>query len=311
MKTLIQFNLWFLLVLPAMSQPILNVDWNELAQKHELLGGQIISTRVSTGEVSTLKIENTNDAPLRLQLFEISNPAVTNLTYGFIGQIKSENVHGDGYLEMWNYFPPEKSGMSEKVYSSSDMIGSAHPTFEKPKGFPVQKNNITGTADWKNFIQTFDATGELKPPTKTGIGIFLPGSGTVYLRYVIFCQYKDNGSFPVASNDWWSSKQSGMIGGIGGSIIGCFGALVGLLAGKGRARRFVLAITKIFIVLGILLTIAGLAAVMLKQPYAVWYALLLSGIIVTSVFGANLRIIQKRYDDLEIRRMASIDAMGN
>lgn len=102
-----------------------------------------------------------------------------------------------------------------------------------------------------------------------------------------------------------------MIGGIGGSIIGCFGALIGLLAGKGKARRFVLAITKIFIGMGIFLTIAGLVAVMLKQPYAVWYALLLPGIIVTSVFGANLRTIQKRYDDLEIRRMTSIDAMGS
>ncbi|MGA3284697.1 MAG: hypothetical protein ABSD57_09600 [Verrucomicrobiota bacterium] len=121
----------------------------------------------------------------------------------------------------------------------------------------------------------------------------------------------DSGFFTnkTASQGWWSAKQGGMIGGIGGSVIGCFGGLLGCLAGRGKARRFVLAMTKIFIVLGSLLTIAGLAAVALKQPYAVWYVLLLPGIILTSVFGATLRSIQRRYDDLEIRRMASIDAM--
>lgn len=116
MKKLFQFSLWFSLVLPAMSQPILNVDWNELAQRHELLGGQIILTSVSAGQVSTLKIENTNDTSLQLPLFKVSNPAITNLTYGFIGQVKYENVRGDGYLEMWNYFPPSQSGVSETKY---------------------------------------------------------------------------------------------------------------------------------------------------------------------------------------------------
>jgi len=111
----------------------------------------------------------------------------------------------------------------------------------------------------------------------------------------------------AASHGWWSAKQGGMIGGIGGSVIGCFGGLLGCLAGMGKVRKFVLAMTKIFIVLGIFLTIVGLVAVVLKQPYAVWYVLLLPGVILTAVFGANLRPIKRRYDDLEIRRMTSLD----
>jgi hypothetical protein len=300
MKKLFQFSLWFSLVLPAMSQPILKIDWNDLAQKHELLGGQIISTSVSTGDVSTLKIENTNDTSLQLPLFKVSKPAITNLTYGFIGQVKYENVHGDGYLEMWNYFPPAQSSSAPEAKYFSRTLGEAGAT-----------GKITGTSDWRIFSLPFNANGASKPPSRLEVNVFLPSHGTVYLRYVVLCQYKDGGSFLVASNSWWSPRRGGMIGGIGGSVIGCIGALIGLLAGKGKARGFVLAITKVFIGLGILLTIAGLVAVMLKQPYAVWYALLLPGIIVTSVFGANLRTIQKRYDDLEIRRMASIDAMGS
>jgi hypothetical protein len=110
---------------------------------------------------------------------------------------------------------------------------------------------------------------------------------------------------------WWSPQQIGLIGGIGGSVIGCFGALLGLLASKGKARNFVLTTMKIFIVLGILLTIAGFVAVVCKQPYAVWYALLLPGVILTLVFSLNLPSIQRRYDELEIRRMTSVDTMGS
>ena len=109
------------------------------------------------------------------------------------------------------------------------------------------------------------------------------------------------------AGSWWSPKQAGLIGGIGGSVIGCFGALIGILVSKGKARNFVLAAMKISIALGILLTIAGLVAVALKQPYAVWYALLLPGAILTLVFSLNLPSIQRRYDELEIRRMTSVD----
>jgi hypothetical protein len=39
--------------------------------------------------------------------------------------------------------------------------------------------------------------------------------------------------------------------------------------------------------------------------------LLLPGIILTLVFGANFYPIKKRFDELEIRRMTSIDAQGS
>ena len=91
----------------------------------------------------------------------------------------------------------------------------------------------------------------------------------------------------------------------------CLGGLIGLLAGKGKARNFVLATIKFFIALGILSLIAGVIAIVSGQPYAVWYPLLLPGFILTLVFSLNLPSIQRRYDELEIRRMTSIDATGS
>lgn len=142
-------------------------------------------------------------------------------------------------------------------------------------------------------------------PDELKLEIFLPSNGTVYLRPIKLLGMANN------SNSWWSPQQSGLIGGIGGSIIGCFGGLIGWLVSKGKARKFVLAATTSSIVLGILLIIAGLVAAILKQPYLVWYALLLPGVILILVFSLNLHSIQRRYDELEIRRMTSVDTMGS
>jgi hypothetical protein len=59
------------------------------------------------------------------------------------------------------------------------------------------------------------------------------------------------------------------------------------------------------------LTITGLVAVVFQQPYAVWYALLLPGVILVFVFSLNLHSIERRYNELEIRRMTSMDATGS
>jgi hypothetical protein len=101
----------------------------------------------------------------------------------------------------------------------------------------------------------------------------------------------------ISFGSWWSPQPADLIGGIGVALIGCFGGLIGLLVSKGRARNFVLASVKYMIVLGILLTIAGLVAAVLNQPYAVWYALLLPGVILVLVFSLNLHSIERRYDE--------------
>jgi hypothetical protein len=118
----------------------------------------------------------------------------------------------------------------------------------------------------------------------------------------------------AASHGWWPAKQGGMVGGVAGifgGIIGCFGGLLGYLTSMGKARKFVLTAAKIFIALGILLTITGIIAIAFRQPYFVWYVFLLPGVILTLIFSLNLPSIQRRYDDLEIRRMTSIDVMGS
>jgi hypothetical protein len=311
MKKLIQLNLLLLLISSATAQEaqpqeaspqqrtkILRVyDWNDLAQQHQLGGGEIISMDGS----SVLKIENTNSLPLEISILNITNSSVIEKTYVVSYEMKYENVL-QGSHWVTNVFP---SVLPYQVAETGRLLFMQifPPSFSGQHGdSSLSEFRIMGTSIWKSHDINIDRTKNEGLPTRLELILSLPTNGTVYLRPIKFLK---------VVGSWWSPQQIGLIGGIGGSVIGCFGALLGLLASRGKARTFVLTTMKIFIALGILLTMAGFVAVVSSQPYAVWYALLLPGVILTLVFSLTLPSIQRRYDELEIRRMTSVDAMGS
>jgi hypothetical protein len=265
-------------------------DWKDLAQQQKL-PGEVIS--MDGGSV--LKIERTNDFPQDLLVMKISDPAIIKKAYFLVCTLKYENVSATGpslgfarnsYLHLSCFIPPATVAGDGTILDGSAQDGAG----------------IRGTSDWRpaHFVVVRDALEGL--PTKLELHLILQSHGTIYIRPIRI--------YGVAGS-WWTSEQAGLIGGIGGALIGCFGGLIGLLAGKGKARNFVLGAVKFSIALGILLIIGGLVAMTLKQPYAVWYALLLPGVILVLVFSLNLHSIQRRYDELEIRRMTSVDTMGS
>lgn len=300
MKTAFPIGLVCALVSSAAAQG--TAEWQKTLQVYDWKGPEFQQAYpagevISTNGVFVLKIENTNNAPLEISLLKITNASAIKRATSISCEMKYENVlyhlveHTDrflpgrtfttaesGSLKLINHIPPSAPGGDERTNESAF-------SFE-------------GTSNWKLYEFTVDRGQPEGLPAQLEFKLSLPTNGTVYLRPIKLLGMVGN---------WWSPKQAGMIGGIGGSVIGCFGGLLGCLAGMGKARRFVLAMTHIFIGLGILLTIAGLIAAVCKQPYAVWYTLLLPGGILTLVFGVNLYPIKRRYDDLEIRRMTSID----
>ncbi len=115
---------------------------------------------------------------------------------------------------------------------------------------------------------------------------------------------------PVASSTdyWWSVQTDTLIALIGGPASGCLGALLGVLAGKGKARRLVLGTWRCCIAAGVLCLIAALVAFKIGQPDYVRGTLLIYGIIYTTIFSTIWPLAMRRYQELEIRRMASMDA---
>jgi len=300
MKKLFQISLLLWLVSPVAGQEpaqpqerTLRVyDWKEL--KAQFPSGEIFS-RDGT---SILKIKNTNGTPLEVSLLIIANSSIIKKADTVSCEIKWENV-GIGRVEHTNLFRSFETSISSSLQLLNQIPPYASGGDERTN---TSRFDFAGTVNWQRYDLNVDRTEVEGLPTQLELKLFLPTNGTVYLRPVKLLR---------VVTGWWSPQQIGLIGGIGGSVIGCLGALLGLLASKGKARNFVLTTMKIFIALGILLTIAGFVAVVSSQPYAVWYALLLPGVILTLVFSLNLPSIQRRYDELEIRRMTSVDAMGS
>lgn len=117
-------------------------------------------------------------------------------------------------------------------------------------------------------------------------------------------------SLTSSTGAWWSVQTDTLIALIGGPASGCLGVLLGVLAGKGKARRLVLGIWRCCIAGGILCLIATLVAFKIGQPDYIRETLLIYGIIYTTIFSTMWPLAKKLYRELETRRMASMDATG-
>lgn len=308
MKKLIQIGILLCLVSSAAAQDqilplngstaekIMHVcDWNDLLPQHPFPQGEIISQDGMT----VLKISNTNDVPLEVTILTITNSSLLRNVKSASIEVKYElrndrplvTTNRDGIVERGKQYL--SANLAFRLQIPSEVLGGDETT----GGYSYP---LAGTSNWQRLYSGTPYFAR-RTPTQIELRLLLDGSGTVYLRPLKLIGVPQN---------WWSPQTAGLIGGIGGSLIGCFGGLIGILASMGKGRRFVLATTVILIVTGILLVIAGVVAVAMKQPYAVWYPLLLGGTILTFVLSINLYSIKRRYDDLEIRRMTSMDATG-
>ena len=106
---------------------------------------------------------------------------------------------------------------------------------------------------------------------------------------------------------WWTDHQAAWIGGIGGSVIGGLGGLLGTVGGicapRGKCKTLVLGMNYFVLALGWSLLIAGVVALAIRQPYAVWYPLLLGGGILAVVDTALTPLFHIRYREAENRRL--------
>src|SRR5262249_27869695 len=161
------------------------------------------------------------------------------MLYAITGEMKYEGVKGDGFLEMWNCFPPDKPGMFENKYFSRTLDASG------------DLGKITGTSGWRAFNLPFDRTGSKTKPTRLEINLVFPGQGTAYLGPIKLVEYEGDLGLQKHARAWWSDRAAGMIGGIGGGVLGTLGGLLGTLGAKGRCRRFVVTTSLVLIGLGI------------------------------------------------------------
>jgi hypothetical protein len=210
-------------------------------------------------------------------------PKVAADGYAVSGEVRYDDVQGQAYLEMWSVFAD-----GSRYFSRTLAAGG-------PQGI------LTGTSDWRPFGLPFYLNGAAAPE-RLEINAVLPGPGTVSVRTV-----RLGGLDTLPHVGWWSDRAAGLVGAIGGSLIGIFGALMGWLVSKRRARNFTLSAMAVATALGAALLVAGLVALATSQPYSTWFPLLLAGAILVPVFGLNRRTAQRAYAEAELRRMQALD----
>jgi hypothetical protein len=100
------------------------------------------------------------------------------------------------------------------------------------------------------------------------------------------------------------------VGGIVGSLLGCLGGVIGLLAGRGKGRAVAMGLVKGMLGLGAISLVLGVVALFRSQPYAVFYPLLLGGVLGVGLPSFLIPTLRRRYEELELRKMKARDLSG-
>ena len=272
-------------------QTLSKISWSQLEREGKLKEARVISADART-RFETLQIENVRPEGHRVTLLVLDKPGVTSPRwYAVRGQVRYERMEGTSYLEMWSVF----KGGGE--YFSRTLAGVG----------PLA--SLTGSSPWRPFLLPFDTNGQ-GVPERLIVNIVFGGRGTVYLSPLELVQYSGSEDPLTPAGAWWSDRQAGLVGGLTGGVLGMLGALVGVLAGMGRARRLVLGLLKLVIAASAVALLLGGVALAIGQPYAVYYPLLLLGVLGVAVPVGSLIAFRKRYEQLELRRMSAFDSPG-
>jgi hypothetical protein len=267
----------------AQEQQVLrNFSWAELQRVGQLRGGEVRPAGAAGQE--ELKIENPSGKPQVVTILDLPKPGVTSIHYGIEGTVRYEGVKGKSFLEMWNWF-------TNGGFYFSRTLGDSGPM-----------GNLEGSSGWRPFVLPFFSDDKVGTPTRLVLNVAFVGPGTVYLRDVKLYQLVDG-----PHSRWLSEGTAGVIAGGGGVLAVLLGTLIGVFCGLGKWRRVVLAATVMLAGVGFVSLIVGIIALAFQQPWDIWLPPLLVGGILLTVSVGIFPVLRRRYEQLELRKMAAMD----
>lgn len=114
---------------------------------------------------------------------------------------------------------------------------------------------------------------------------------------------------------WFDSQTAGMIGAgigvvLGAGFGGIGGGVGGPLAAAGKAKGLVMGIFGLGLALGVGLALTGLVALVMGQPWHVWFVFLMPGVTCALIFGLLLPVVRAQYAKAEQRKMDAAAIRG-
>ena len=256
------------------------ISWERQKQEGALLAGEVHPADDSAA-FAYLEVKSAEPGAQTITLLELERPDITKPRYAMVGEVRCEGVDGPAYLEMWSTFAQSGSFFS--------------------------KASLTGSSPWRSFALPFEATGATGPPQTLVVKLVLPGRGTVHVGPLRLVEYTEDVPPGTASGAWWGPRTAGLVGGVVGSLFGCLGGAIGLLAGRGKGRALAMGLVKGMLGLGAISLVVGVVAVFRSQPYAVFYPLLLGGVLGVGLPSFLIPTLRRRYEELELRKMKARD----
>ena len=271
-------------------EPLRTITWSQAQQGAERQDVEVIPADGETPFARLCVVKEGPDEEV-IPLFALENPGITKANYALIGKVRTKDVEGEGYLEMWNHFPDGGAYFSRTLASYGPM------------------KCLKGTQGWRYFVLPFHIVDDngLRP-TELTFDVFLPGKGTVEIGPLTLVQSDKSNEVLRVPGQWWGDGTGGLIGGIAGIVFGCLGGAIGAYSSKGKRRGFVMGALKVMVVAGVASLVAGIIAMTEAQPYGVWFPLVLLGVLLTLIPLQMRPQIRKRYEAFELRRMESLDA---
>jgi hypothetical protein len=271
--------LWSLVSAAIAQEMVRSFSWIELKAAGRLTAAEVQPEGTSDPK-ACLKIENPTGEPKSVNVLDLDSPGVTTFTYAIEGSVRYENVEGTSYLEMWSWFA------DGRMYFSRT-LGDAGPL-----------GHLEGSSDWRPFSLPFYSDRRAGTPTRLVVNVVFAGPGTVYLTPLKLIQY---------SVGWWTKRTADWLITVGLLVGGLCGGLIGILGGTGKARGFVLALNTTLAGVGVAILIVGVIAVLLGQPYDVYFPLLALGIVPAGFCGGILFPLRHHYQQIELQKMAAMD----
>ncbi len=263
-------------------------SWAQMAAAGQPSAWRVVAADDAT-PFARLVVENPTGETLVATVLTLQRPSLTEPSFALSGRVRCEGVEGKGYLELWSHYADGGR------YYSRTLAGRG----------PLAA--LEGTSGWRRFVVPFRAKDGTPAPERLVLHVVLPGRGRVVLGPVRLEQFAA-GEDPLSSaGAWWGERMGGLVGGGLGALLGLLGAVLGFLGGRGRARGFVLVTLRAVPVVGAALLVAGVVAVVAGQGFAVYYPFLLAGLLSVVLPLGLYRVMRRRYEALELRRMEAQD----
>lgn len=112
-------------------------------------------------------------------------------------------------------------------------------------------------------------------------------------------------------NDAWFNP--GLFGGILGAVFGCtaglWGSLAVFLSARGQGRGIILAWGWSMFAVSLLCLVLAAIAYAAGQPYGIWYAFGLVGVLGSVIFPTRIIPVRRAYAESASRRMQAADLL--